>query len=343
METPLTGPAPRESGALTPDARGADPAGLRGSHELARIVLRPLASPLPLGFLALFVGTMLVSAQQLHWVPVAETHHLALGVLVLTVPLQLIACIYGFLCRDVIASTGLGVLAGTWATIGVTLLTSVPGLNSPGLGILLVVAAGALLVPSVAALSSRSSRQRCWQWPRSGSPSLAAMNSPVRPAGRSRPGSPGSSSPGWPSTAHLPPSSTALSVARCSHWYALPGVGAPSQGNWLTSSRRSPTSPESEGSSEQVRTTWKGSSRSCSPASGPGLPDNHHRRHRDPGGVTTSLTSVAPCLDRGGCGHRALPASPQRAYRDVQDRENVQRQQWITVCCRSGGRAAAAG
>ncbi len=155
METPLTGPAPRESGAPTPDARGADPAGLRGSHELARIVLRPLASPLPLGFLALFVGTMLVSAQQLHWVPVAETHHLALGVLVLTVPLQLIACIYGFLCRDVIASTGLGVLAGTWATIGVTLLTSVPGLNSPGLGILLVVAAGALLVPSVAALSSK--------------------------------------------------------------------------------------------------------------------------------------------------------------------------------------------
>jgi hypothetical protein len=53
-----------------------------------------------------------------------------------------------FLCRDVVASIGMGVLAGTWATLGVIVLTSAPGTTSPGLGILLVVAAGALLVPT---------------------------------------------------------------------------------------------------------------------------------------------------------------------------------------------------
>jgi len=125
------------------------------AQEATRIVLRPIASPLPLGFLALFVGSLLVSALQLHWVPVAQRHEIAIGVLALTVPLQLIACLYGFLCRDVVASTGLGLLGGTWAVLGVTSLTTPPQATSPGLGILLVVAAGALLVPTVAALHSK--------------------------------------------------------------------------------------------------------------------------------------------------------------------------------------------
>jgi succinate-acetate transporter protein len=123
--------------------------------DVTRIMLRPIASPLPLGFLALFVASLLISALQLHWVPAAEQHKLAIGLLALTVPLQLIGCLYGFLCRDVVASTGLGVLGGTWATVGVTLLSSPPDRESPGLGIVLVVAAGALLVPTVTALTSK--------------------------------------------------------------------------------------------------------------------------------------------------------------------------------------------
>ena len=46
-------------------------------------------------------------------------------------------------------------LSGTWATVGVSLLTSPPGTTDPGLGILLVVAAGALLIPATAALASK--------------------------------------------------------------------------------------------------------------------------------------------------------------------------------------------
>ena len=125
------------------------------AQELTRIVLRPLASPLPLGFLALFVGSLLVSALELHWVPATQRHELAIALLVFTVPLQLICCLTGFLCRDVVACTGLGLLAGTWATLALTLLTTPPDATSPGLGILLVVVAGALLVPMTAALSSK--------------------------------------------------------------------------------------------------------------------------------------------------------------------------------------------
>lgn len=101
---------------------------------MTRIVLRPIASPLRQGFFALFVGRLLMSALQLHWVPAAQRHELAIGLLAFTVPLQLIACLYGFVCRDVVATTGVGVLGGTWAALGVTSLTLPPNTTNPGLG-----------------------------------------------------------------------------------------------------------------------------------------------------------------------------------------------------------------
>ena len=80
-----------------------DPHGLTGGAPTltsTRVVLRPLASPLPLGFLALTVATLAFASLQLRWVPVAEGRSIALAVLVLTVPLQLLAAVMGFLARD---------------------------------------------------------------------------------------------------------------------------------------------------------------------------------------------------------------------------------------------------
>lgn len=171
-----------------------------GPAEMTRIVLRPLASPLPLGFLALFVASLLVSALQLRWVPVTESHQLVIGVLAFVIPLLVIGCLYGFLCRDVVASIGMGVLAGTWATLGVIVLTSAPGTTSPGLGILLVVAAGALLVPTAAALASKAVASlvlasAAVRFAISGGYELTAT-----PGWRYAPEYAGSWSPDWPST-----------------------------------------------------------------------------------------------------------------------------------------------
>lgn len=124
-------------------------------EDALRIVLRPLASPIPLGFLGLFVASLLVSALELRWVPVTQGHHLAIGVLAITVPAQLIGLLFGFPTRDAVAVTGMAMLSGTWAATGVTLLTSPPGTTSPGLGIVLAVGAGALLVPTATALVSK--------------------------------------------------------------------------------------------------------------------------------------------------------------------------------------------
>ncbi len=120
-----------------------------------RIILRPLATPLPLGFLGLFMATMLLAGLQLGWVPQSQQHVLAVGILAFTVPVQFIACIYGFLVRDLVAGTGMGLLAGSWGTVGVDMLVSHPGARSAGVAWLLVLAGCSLLVPAVAAAQTK--------------------------------------------------------------------------------------------------------------------------------------------------------------------------------------------
>ncbi|MDP9429150.1 MAG: GPR1/FUN34/YaaH family transporter, partial [Actinomycetota bacterium] len=120
-----------------------------------RVVLRPIATPLPLGFLALALATTVFAAVQLGWVPPEQGRVAALTAVAATAPLQLTAAVAGFLARDPVAATGMGVLAGTWAVVGLTTLTSPPGTVSGGLGVLLVIAGVAMLVPAVAAVSSK--------------------------------------------------------------------------------------------------------------------------------------------------------------------------------------------
>lgn len=129
-----------------------DPGSATGGLEQGvRVVVRPLGNPLPLGFLALMVATAALAMLQLHVLVPEQGRIVATGVLALTVPLQLVASVLGFLARDPVAGTGMGVLAGTWASIGFALLESPPGATSPALGVLLLCSAVAMCVPTVAA------------------------------------------------------------------------------------------------------------------------------------------------------------------------------------------------
>jgi succinate-acetate transporter protein len=118
--------------------------------EVTRIVVRPIGTPLPLGFLALVVATTGFSALQLGWIPPEQGAAVALGVLALTVPLQLLSSIFGFLARDPVAGTGMGILAGTWGAAATVTFTGPPGASSPALGILFLASAASMLVPAVA-------------------------------------------------------------------------------------------------------------------------------------------------------------------------------------------------
>jgi succinate-acetate transporter protein len=124
-------------------------------EHAARIVLRPIGNPLPLGFLALAGGTLLVSGLQLGWLQPEDGAQVGLIVVAFVFPLQLVAAIFGFLARDVVAATGMGILAGSWLSIGLIQLTSSPGATSDPLGLFLLLAAVAMAVPTAAAATGK--------------------------------------------------------------------------------------------------------------------------------------------------------------------------------------------
>jgi hypothetical protein len=84
-------------------------AGRPNQFAATRIVLRPLAGSLALGFVGLSMATITVTALQLGWIPTAQQHEVAIALLAFVVPIQGIASIFGFLGRDGVAATGMGI------------------------------------------------------------------------------------------------------------------------------------------------------------------------------------------------------------------------------------------
>ena len=128
----------------------------RAPRDAVRIVLRPLASPLPLGLLGLGAGTTVLAGLQLGWVPSSQGDLVASVVLVVAVPLQAVASAVGFVARDPAAATAMGTLSATWAAIGVLLLVA-PSSGAPirALGLVLFFLAAAVLLSATVASSSK--------------------------------------------------------------------------------------------------------------------------------------------------------------------------------------------
>lgn len=139
----------------TTDGRVIDRAAAAQSTALSRVTLRPIGAPLPMGFLALAVGSFVLAGHQLHWIAAAQQHPLALCLLVFVVPLQATSAVFGLLARDVIAATGMAVLTGTWFAVGVVLRTSPPGQVSGALGLLLIASASALITIAATAILTK--------------------------------------------------------------------------------------------------------------------------------------------------------------------------------------------
>lgn len=133
---------------------GASPPGATAPGE-ARIFLRPLGTPLPLGFVGLAVAAAVLSSFNLGWIPPAEQHQVALVLMAFAFPLQLVAMILLFLARDAPAGAGIGVLSVTWLVLGLLLYTSRPGSLSLTASIFLFAAAAALVPSAVTASLSK--------------------------------------------------------------------------------------------------------------------------------------------------------------------------------------------
>jgi succinate-acetate transporter protein len=104
-----------------------------------------------MAFVGLAGATITLSAMQLGWIPVPQSKQVGLVVVLVAVPLQLIACVMGFLSRDPVAATGVGTLAVSWLTVGVLTMLGAPGSRSKTLGFVLFYLAAAVFVSAVVA------------------------------------------------------------------------------------------------------------------------------------------------------------------------------------------------
>jgi len=89
-----------------------------------------------------------VGGLPLGWLDPRQGEDVGLILLTFVFPLQLLASVFGYLGRDIVAGTGMGLLAGTWLSIAlVTLMAPRPGATSDALGLFLLLAGAAMLVP----------------------------------------------------------------------------------------------------------------------------------------------------------------------------------------------------
>lgn len=140
---------------MTGDGHRPDPDRSLVPGQMARIVLRPLASSLPMGFFAFGMGTILLTAVELHWTALAQTSSLMIMVLAFVAPLELISGLFAFPARDVGAATGLCLLGAAWAATALTVLRGPPGARSTALAIFLLMMAAIMLALSVASLRAK--------------------------------------------------------------------------------------------------------------------------------------------------------------------------------------------
>jgi succinate-acetate transporter protein len=110
----------------------------------ARIMLRPLGSPLTIGMAGLAIASLVQSGVELRWT--ASTQAPQAGLILIAVPfvLQLLACVLSYLVRDGATGAAVGVLSTSWLAIGLVEIVSAPGSTSGPLGLLLVAAGGVL-------------------------------------------------------------------------------------------------------------------------------------------------------------------------------------------------------
>ncbi len=125
------------------------------AERATEVTLRPIAPATPTGFLGLAAATIVLASMNLGWISSSEAHTVALVLVAFVFPLQGTASIFAYLSRDGVVATAMAVLAGTWLTVGLAMLTSPPGSTSDALGVLFLVSAVAMLLPAIGASLSK--------------------------------------------------------------------------------------------------------------------------------------------------------------------------------------------
>jgi succinate-acetate transporter protein len=100
-----------------------------------RIVVRPYATALPLGFFSFGVGMLVLAGLGNGWLPASQQHTAGILLAAFVFPLETIATVFAFLARDAFSATGLGMFSSSWLTLGLADLTGPPGATSRAIGL----------------------------------------------------------------------------------------------------------------------------------------------------------------------------------------------------------------
>lgn len=119
-------------------------------HARAQVFLRPIGSPLTIGMSGLMIASLVQSGFDLRWISESQAAQVGLILLVGPFVLQLLASVFSYLARDGAGGAAVGVLATTWAAMGLVHIVSAPGSRSGALGLLLLASAGALGLSAIA-------------------------------------------------------------------------------------------------------------------------------------------------------------------------------------------------
>jgi succinate-acetate transporter protein len=120
-----------------------------------RIILRPIGSPLPLGFFAFAVGIAMTSLLSLDVFPQQDARQVAVILVAFTGPLEALAAVFAFLGRDVGSGTAFSILGGSWVLTGLSMLSAAPGARSPVLSAFDFVLALILLLLAGSAIAGK--------------------------------------------------------------------------------------------------------------------------------------------------------------------------------------------
>lgn len=105
-------------------------------EQNVRIVVRPFASALPLGFFSFSLGMLLLGGLANGWLHASDQHTVGLLLAAFVFPLETIAVVIAFLARDTFGATGLGLFSTSWLAFGLADLMGKPGELSRAVGLM---------------------------------------------------------------------------------------------------------------------------------------------------------------------------------------------------------------
>jgi uncharacterized protein len=122
--------------------------------ERTSIVLRAYASPLPLGLFAFAIGNVLLSVAHLGGFSPADVRVVMVMLATFIALPQFLAAVLGFLTREPLVATLLGLLAVTWPT-DVVVQQYTGAVTSPPRGALFLALAGVLVLMALPGLTAK--------------------------------------------------------------------------------------------------------------------------------------------------------------------------------------------